>query len=66
MVSASCGLSTKYGEAPMRFQLACLSTLGSKFLRVSNKFKCSQTIEVAKTATGPLRLPYGMPESTLT
>ena len=66
MVSASGGPNTKYGEAPMRFRPGCLNTLGNKHLRVSNNFKCSQTLAVDKTATGSLRLPYGMPESTST
>ena len=51
MVSTSCGLNTKHGEAPMRFQPACLSPLGSKHLRMSNRLKCSQTIAVDKTAS---------------
>ena len=66
MVSASGGPNTKYGEAPMRFQPGCLNTLGNKHLRVSNNLQCSQTLAVDKTATGSLRLPYGMPESTST
>ena len=66
MVSASGGPNTKYGEAPMRFRPGCLNTLGNKHLRVSNNLKCSQTLAVDKTATGSLRLPYGMPESTST
>ena len=66
MVSASCGLKTKNEDAPMRFRPACLSTLGNKHPRVSNKFKCSQTIAVDKIATGSLRLSYGVSESTST
>ena len=66
MVSASGGPNTKYGEAPMRFRPGCLNTLGNKHLRVSNNLKCSQTLASDKTATGSLRLPYGMPESTST
>ena len=66
MVSASGGPNTKYGEAPMRFRPGCLNTLGNKHLRVSNNLKCSQTLAVDKTATGSLRLPYGMPESAST
>ena len=66
MVSASGGPNTKYGEAPMRFRPGCLNTLGNKHLRVSNNLKCSQTLALDKTATGSLRLPYGMPESTST
>ena len=66
MVSASGGPNTKYGEAPMRFRPGCLNTLGNKHLRVSNNLKCSQTLAVDKTATGSLRLPHGMPESTST
>ena len=31
-----------------------------------NRLKCSQTIEVDKTATGSLHLPYGMLESIST
>ena len=66
MVSALFGLNTKHREAPMKFQPVCLSTLGNKLLRVSNRLKCSLTIAVDKTATGSLHLPYGMLESIST
>ena len=66
MVSASCGQKHEAWRGPNEVSTCLFEYIREQASEGVKKLKCSQTIAVDKTATGSLRLPYGMPESTLT